>query len=344
MGFLDKSRLFGALRRRWDGGHTIWAVIGMESFPAGVVVHHDRLCAAGAVRRIARSLKPMSTTNATGNLNRAASIKQMLASLLCATVLLPATPVPAEVGGPSAAGDPIPPLRRIFAAGGGIMGSNAPWPLMRYILSLTGKPEPVVVCLPTARGDHLENIVAWYEMMNQLPCRPRHLRLFGPTKDLRDFEQQLLAADVIFVQGGNTLNMLATWKAQGVDAILRKAWERGILLAGESAGMVCWFEQTVTDSRPGGLTALDGLGWLKGGACPHYHTDSQRKPAFQKLLTDGGKDGVACDDGAGLLFEGEKLVKVVTVSEKATAYTLRHHGAQVVEEPMKAELLVNTAK
>lgn len=246
-----------------------------------------------------------------------------------------------EGNGPSATGEQIPPPRRIFAASGGIMGSNAPWPLMRYILSLTGKSDPVVVCLPTARGDHLENIVAWYEMMNQLPCRPRHLRLFGPTKNLRDFEQQLLSADVIFVQGGNTLNMLATWKAQGVDAILRKAWERGILLAGESAGMVCWFEQTVTDSRPGGLTPLDCLGWLKGSACPHYHADPQRQPTFHKLLSDGGmKDGVACDDGAGLLFEGDKLVKVITTSEKATAYTLRRAGAEVVEEPMKAELLV----
>ncbi len=242
--------------------------------------------------------------------------------------------------------DQDPPPRRMFVAGGGIMGSNSPYPLMRYILSLTGKPDPVVVCLPTARGDNLENLAEWYETMNQLPCRPRHLRLYGPTKDLRDFEQQLMAADVIFVPGGNTLNMLATWKAQGIDAILRKAWERGILLAGESAGMVCWFEEAVTDSKPGQLTRMECLGWLKGSVCAHYHFLPQpRRPRLHEMLISGEmKDGVACDDGAGILFEGDKLVKIVTVSETATAYLVRRNGDQVIEEPLKAELLVHASK
>lgn len=259
----------------------------------------------------------------------------VLLSLLASTLFLTAARASAEDA----------PTRRIFAVGGAIMGGSAPYPLINYMLTLTGKSEPVVVCLPTARGDNVESLVAWYETMNQLPCRPRHLRLYGPTKSLVNFEQQLLSADVIYVPGGNTLNMLATWKVQGVDAILRKAWERGILLAGESAGMVCWFEQAVTDSRPGSLTSMDGLAWLKGSACPHYHGETQRQPAFHRLITDGTmKDGVACDDGAGMLFEGDKLVKVVTVSEKATAYTVRRDGAQVIEEPLKAELLVKPVK
>jgi peptidase E/nicotinamidase-related amidase len=246
----------------------------------------------------------------------------------------------------SATSDADSPLKRIFVAGGGVMGSNPPYPLLRYIVSLTGKPNPVVVCLPTARGDNLENLAVWYETMNQLPCRPRHLRLYGPTKDLRDFEQQLLSADVIFVPGGNTLNMLATWKAQGVDVILRKAWERGILLAGESAGMVCWFEEAVTDSKPGELTRMECLGWLKGSVCAHYHYLPQpRRPRLHEMLRSGEmKDGVACDDGAGILFEGDKLVRVVTVSETATAYMVRRNGDQVVEEPLKAELLVHASK
>src|SRR5262249_45277394 len=148
-------------------------------------------------------------------------------------------------------------------------------------------------CLPTASGDNLERLVAWYEIMNELPCRPRHLRLSGPTRKARNYEKQLLAVDVILVPGGNTLNMLAVWKAQEVDAVLRTAWERGILLAGESAGMVCWFEQTLTDSRPERLTPMPCLGWLKGSACAHYRTEPDRKPRFHELLRDGQlKDGL----------------------------------------------------
>jgi peptidase E len=176
--------------------------------------------------------------------------------------------------------------------------------------------------------------------MNTLPCRPRHLRLSGPTRRARNFEKQLLGVDAIVVPGGNGLNMMAVWKAQGVDTILRTAWERGIVLAGESAGMICWFEQTVSDSRPERLTLMECLGWLKGSACAHYNNEPDRKQLYHQLLKDGQiKDGVACDDGAAVLFEGDKLAKVVSISPKAAAYQLRRKGNQVVEEPLKASIL-----
>jgi dipeptidase E len=238
--------------------------------------------------------------------------------------------------------DPAP-QRRIFVAGGGMFPGDPDRRMLRYVLSLTDKTDPIVYCLATAKGDHPETLVTWYEIMNTLPCRPRHLRMFGPTRNLRDFESQLLSADAIFIPGGNTLNMLAIWKAQGVDAILRTAWERGILLAGESAGMSCWFEQVLTDSRPDRLTKIEGLGWFKGSVCPHYHSEPQRKPTFHKMILDGElKDGLACDDDAGILFEGDKMVRVVALTAKATAYTVRRSGGQVMEEPLKAEMLEKT--
>ncbi len=242
------------------------------------------------------------------------------------------------------AADKAAPLRRIFVAGGGILSGDPDFRLLRFILSLTGKSEPVVCSLPTASGDNLERLVVWYEIMNQLPCRPRHLRLFGPTARARNFEKQLLAVDAIVVPGGNSLNMMAAWKVQGVDAILRKAWERGILLAGESAGMNCWFEQAVGDSRPERLSVLECLGWLKGSSCPHYHSDSGRwKQGFHQMLRDGQiEDGLACDDGAGVLFQGEKLARVVSISPQAGAYKVRRQGTQVIEEPLAATLLDKT--
>ncbi|MBL8793619.1 MAG: isochorismatase family protein [Planctomycetia bacterium] len=248
---------------------------------------------------------------------------------------------PAVQPKPGAAVAPAADPRRLLIAGGGILSGGPDYLFLRYLLELTGKPDPVVVCLPTARGDNLENLAVWYEIMHTLPCRPRHLRLYGPTKDLKDYEKQLLAADVIFVPGGNTLNMLATWKAQGVDTILKKAWERGIVLAGESAGMVCWFEQAVTDSRPDRLTTMDCLGWLKGSGIAHYRYPPQpRRPRFHELLARGEiKEGIACDDGAALLFEGEQLAKSLSIAPNAGAFRVRREGGQVVEEPLPVELL-----
>jgi dipeptidase E len=175
--------------------------------------------------------------------------------------------------------------------------------------------------------------------MQTLECRPRHLRLFGPTNRLRNFEEQLLGADVIFVPGGNTLNMLGVWRAQGVDLLLRKAWEQGTVLAGESAGMICWFEQGVTDSRPGALGSMPCLGWLPGSACPHYN-NPQRRPAYHALMGRGEiRAGLACEDGAGVLFEDTRLEGAYALSDKPAAFRVHAAGGTVTEERLPARVL-----
>jgi peptidase E len=211
---------------------------------------------------------------------------------------------------------------------------------MQYLLALTGKKDPIIYLLATATGDYPPLILSWYEVMNELECRPRHLGLFGSSRQMKDFGPRLLSADVIFVGPGSTLNMLALWKAQGVDLILRKAWEKGILLSGESAGLNCWFEQSVTDSRPERLTAMDGLGFLKGSVCPHYDSERERRPSYHRMLAAGElKDGLACDNWVGLLFEGEVLTRVVSSRPEKTAYKVRLVGGKVIEEPLTAEFL-----
>lgn len=250
-----------------------------------------------------------------------------------------AAAVPLAWSSPHAAQEKSTPKRRIFAGGGGLTASNNLL-LMEYLLSLTGKKDPVVYFLPTATGDNPSTVMQWYELMNGLPCRPKHLRVFGSSRLMREFGPRLMSADAIFVGPGSTLNMLALWKAHGVDLVLRKAWEQGIVLSGESAGLNCWFEQSVTDSRPERLTAMDGLGFLKGSVCPHYDSERQRKPSYHQMLQAGEvKDGIACDDWVGLLYEGEALTRVVSSRPEKTAYRVRLVGGKVVEEALTAEFL-----
>jgi len=226
-------------------------------------------------------------------------------------VLLALCPSPTPARGQDA------PKKIIFAIGGWKSPKDA-LPLMRYFVGLTGKPNPKVCLLPTAMGDSSDSIVSWYDLMNQLECRPRHLRLFQPSK-VDSFEDYLLDMDAIYVGGGNTLNMLAIWKEQGIDKVLQKALKKGIVLGGGSAGAVCWFEQACTDSRPGKLSAIAGLGWLPGSACPHFDLE-KRRVAYPELVLAGNlKDGLACDEGAGVLFEDHMLVRVVSSLPKATA-------------------------
>jgi dipeptidase E len=131
----------------------------------------------------------------------------------------------------------------------------------------------------------------------------------------------LLAFDVIYVGGGNTKSMLALWREWEVDKILREAWERGTVLCGGSAGMICWFEEGNTDSITGSLTALPCLGFLPGSACPHYDGEIDRRPSYQNMVACGEiLPGLAADNGVGLYFVGTELHEAISEVDGASAY------------------------
>lgn len=158
-----------------------------------------------------------------------------------------------------------------------------------------------------------------------------------PTADLEDF---LLEKDAVYVGGGNTRSMLVLWRDWGLDSYLRKAYDRGILLAGLSAGANCWFEQCSTDSVPGALRMLPGLGFLAGSFCPHYDGEAARRPAFHRLLAeDKIKPGFAAEDGAALHFVNEQLIGAVSSRPSAQVYRVEKQAGQVVEERLVIQYL-----
>lgn len=152
--------------------------------------------------------------------------------------------------------------------------------------------------------------------------------------------EHLLAQDAIFVSGGNTANMLAVWRVHGVDAALREAWDEGIVLAGPSAGAICWFECGVTDSFGPELAPLEAaLGFLAGSFCPHYDGEPERRPTYRRLVGAGFPAGIAADDGVGVRYAGTELAEVVAEREGATAYSVELVDSEVVETPFPARLL-----
>ncbi len=207
---------------------------------------------------------------------------------------------------------------QIIAIGGAAFARRGAKPFFEeYILRQTGKKRPKILFIGTATGDTPRYIAMFYESFSRLECRPSHLPFFERTPDL---EKTIMTQDAIFVGGGNTKSMLAVWREWGLDQILRKAWKKGIVMSGVSAGAICWFEEGVTDSWEKVLKTLPCMGFLKGSCCPHYSGEKDRRPSYHRMLN--AKEilpGIAIDDEAAAHYVGGKLHAVITPNKNATA-------------------------
>lgn len=231
--------------------------------------------------------------------------------------------------------------QRIVPMGGGgfLMEPRNPR-LDRWLLSLTRRRRnPRVLFVPTASGDAKGDIERFYRAFRRFQCRPAHLPLFHRTD--ADVRTPILSADLIYVDGGNTANLLAIWRVHGVDLALREAWRSGVVLCGVSAGAICWFRSGVTDSFGVELQPLtNSLGFLRGSFCPHYDGEPRRRPAFHRFVGEGRlPGGYAADDGAAILFEASDVADVVSSRRDAKAYRVLRRNGRVVEERLATRFL-----
>jgi peptidase E len=201
-------------------------------------------------------------------------------------------------------------------------------PIVDYLCGLTGRAAPRIGLLTTAVGDDPAAVARAQAWFAGAPGEVGHLALF-PMPSVADPEDFLLSRDLIFVGGGSVANMVAVWRVHGLDRILRAAWQAGVVLAGVSAGAICWFEGGTTDSFGPDLRPFtDGLGFLPGSYCPHYDSEPGRRPLFTSLVAAGVLPaGIACDDGAGAHFADDELDAVVTGLPGAAGYVVGPDGA-----------------
>ncbi len=230
--------------------------------------------------------------------------------------------------------------RQIFAMGGGGFTMEPANPLLDdYVLTLAQAKQPRVLFLPTASGDTTTQINAFYARFGGRACVPTHVSLFRLGDLERPLQEIVLEQDVIYVGGGSMRNLLAIWSAHGLDELLIQAWSKGTVLAGISAGAMCWFEGGVTSSS-GTPEPMTGLGLLEGSLTVHADGEPERLPVWLKSVREGVlPGGWAADDGVGLLFRGQRLAHIVSSRPGAGAQRVDAIAGELVRHRLEPDLL-----
>jgi dipeptidase E len=239
---------------------------------------------------------------------------------------------------------PTPAQGQIIVMGGGGFTMEPDNPLLdRYLLEATGKTRPRVCFVPTAAGDAVGYVDRFSDAFPEELCERTWLSLFS--RKIDDLAEFLSEQDLVYVGGGNTVNLLAVWRAQGLDRVLPEVLAAGTILCGVSAGALCWFERGITDSYGPDLKPLsNGLGLLPGAFCPHYDSDWRRPDLFDDFVMEHGGPALAAEDGVALHFRDGEIVGAVTSRPGRHAYRLEPERNGVRVETIEPRYLGDSGK
>ena len=237
--------------------------------------------------------------------------------------------------------------RQIFAYSGVLYpepGGGDSFALIEYALGLCDRSPGTRVCyIPTAVGDSAAAIEACAARFARRPAPVEltALRLFTQPS-VPDVRAHLLAQDVILVEGGSVVNLMAVWRAHGLPSILRECWEHGVVLAGTSAGGLCWHTGGPTDSYRDALDSFsDGLAFVPYSNGVHDDLpDQPRRETYRRMVGEGVLPaGYATEDGVGLHYVGTELHEAVSVLDGKRAWRVQPVGGHYAEEPITPRLI-----
>jgi dipeptidase E len=237
--------------------------------------------------------------------------------------------------------------RAIVAIGGGEIRTRGTAEIDREIIRLTNRKNPLLLFIPTASGDserYWRHVREYFGRF--LKCKTDVLFLIHDRPSKNQIREKILAADIVYVGGGNTLFMMRLWRRLGVDKLLRQAYKNGTVLSGISAGAICWFESGHSDSmsfyRPRNWRYINvqGLGLIKGVHCPHYNSRTRgvpRRKHFRDMIAKIGGMGIALENNCAIEFIDGEFYRVISSRDYANAYRVYKQDGRVAAERIRQD-------
>ncbi len=236
-------------------------------------------------------------------------------------------------------------MGKIVAIGGGDLRTLETLAIDKEVIRLSGKSRPRALFIPTASSDSREYWEAFDSAYgSSLGCETDVLYLLDARPAREELEEKVLASDIIYVGGGNTLKMMRRWRLLGVDKLLEKAYANGAVLAGLSAGCICWFKYGHSDSMAfyqperWSYVRVKGMGFIDAIGCPHYDGDTDGVPRdedFQKMAAKYPEVGIGIDNQCAIEVVDDTF-RVITSRDGAGAYKLYKQRGGLVTQRLEA--------
>ncbi|MBU3810687.1 MAG: peptidase E [Candidatus Niameybacter stercoravium] len=231
-------------------------------------------------------------------------------------------------------------MGRIIAIGGGELSKGETYAIDKAIVNLSGKLHPKTLFIPTASFEPAGYCKRFQELyQTQLGAQVEVLYLLDNKLSIKEIEEKIKWADIIYVGGGDTTFMLQTWQKKHVDQFLKEAYERDTLLCGLSAGSICWFEtgQSEIDSNSTedgfDYIKLKGLGLINAFHCPHFN-EGRRAEVFDQMIQESNLVGIALDNNCAIAIIDDSYC-ILTSEPDKKAYKVYSMNGQVIHEPIK---------
>lgn len=229
-------------------------------------------------------------------------------------------------------------MRKIIAIGGGELSEGETAKIDKYIVASAHKKNPKLLFIPTASSDDETYIASVKKLYEHLGCHVNSLRLLHTHLSKENLRLKILNADIIYVGGGNTKQMISIWKKLDVDQYLREAYEHGIIMSGLSAGSMCWFEKGHSDSdttvcdEKNPYSMVDTLGWFPLFVCPHHNEDTRAEDFDQKILKNN-RIGLALENQCAIEICDDKF-RIHQSTDHVNAYKIHTKNGIVRREKL----------
>lgn len=212
-------------------------------------------------------------------------------------------------------------------------------PIDQEIISLSGKRHPKILFIPTASKDSNGYVDVFTKYYSKLGATVDVLRIIGADFTRADLEKKIMGADIVYVGGGNTLQMMRKWRKAGIDSLLKKAHSKGVIMCGLSAGSVCWFREGHSDSLRMANPKLPyvkvrGLNLIPALHCPHYDAESARQASLKKIMKTTGGVAIALDNCCAMVVAG-KTYRIIRSKKTAKAHKFYWKGGRYHEEAIE---------